>query len=46
MYQPDSIAAFKYKNDTFLITANEGDAREYLGNAGLCRRSPHRFATA
>ncbi len=34
MYQPDSIAAFKYKNDTFLITANEGDAREYLGTPG------------
>jgi DNA-binding beta-propeller fold protein YncE len=34
MYQPDSIAAFKYKNDTFLITANEGDAREYTGAPG------------
>lgn len=34
MYQPDSIAAFKYKNDTFLITANEGDAREYTGTPG------------
>lgn len=35
MYQPDSIAAFKYKNDTFLITANEGDAREYTGAPGF-----------
>jgi hypothetical protein len=34
MYQPDSIAAFKYKDDTFLITANEGDAREYTGTPG------------
>jgi hypothetical protein len=34
MYQPDAIAAFKYKNDTFLITANEGDAREYTGTPG------------
>ena len=34
MYQPDAIAAFKYRNDTFLITANEGDAREYLGTPG------------
>ena len=31
MYQPDGIAALKYKNETFLITANEGDARDYLG---------------
>jgi DNA-binding beta-propeller fold protein YncE len=31
MYQPDSIASWKYKNQTFLITANEGDAREYTG---------------
>ncbi len=31
MYQPDSIASIKYKNQTFLITANEGDAREYTG---------------
>ncbi len=35
MYQPDGIAALKYKNDTFLITANEGDAREYTGTPGL-----------
>ena len=35
MYQPDAIAAFKDKNDTFLITANEGDAREYLGIPGF-----------
>lgn len=31
MYLPDSIAAMKYKEETFLITANEGDAREYDG---------------
>lgn len=29
MYQPDAIAAFKRFGITFLITANEGDAREY-----------------
>jgi hypothetical protein len=34
MYQPDAIAAFKYKSETFLLTANEGDAREYLGAPG------------
>lgn len=31
MYQPDAIASIKYRNDTFLITANEGDARDYPG---------------
>ncbi|MBP6002140.1 MAG: choice-of-anchor I family protein [Pyrinomonadaceae bacterium] len=31
MYQPDSISTLKYKNRTFLVTANEGDAREYSG---------------
>lgn len=31
MYQPDGIASFKFRNDTFLITANEGDARDYTG---------------
>ena len=29
MYQPDAIAAFTVAGKTYLITANEGDAREY-----------------
>lgn len=29
MYQPDGIAAFQAKGKTWLITANEGDAREW-----------------
>lgn len=29
MYQPDAIASFKVSDQTYLITANEGDAREY-----------------
>ncbi len=29
MYQPDSITALRWQGQTFLITANEGDAREY-----------------
>jgi len=33
MYQPDAIAAFQARGRTFLITANEGDAREYAGFA-------------
>lgn len=31
MYQPDAIASFQWFGLTFLITANEGDAREYDG---------------
>ncbi len=31
MYQPDAIASFKHKGDTYLVTANEGDVREYSG---------------
>ncbi|MDQ3711073.1 MAG: choice-of-anchor I family protein [Acidobacteriota bacterium] len=29
MYQPDAIATFRYLSETYFITANEGDAREY-----------------
>ncbi len=29
MYQPDAIASFQVGDETYLITANEGDAREY-----------------
>ena len=35
MYQPDGIAALKYKDESFFITANEGDAREYTGTPGF-----------
>jgi hypothetical protein len=31
MYQPDAITAYEYENETYLITANEGDARDYDG---------------
>ena len=31
MYQPDGIASMVYNNKTYLITANEGDARAYTG---------------
>lgn len=30
VYQPDTMANFTWKGATFLITANEGDAREYF----------------
>jgi hypothetical protein len=29
MYQPDAIASYRVGNKTYLITANEGDARDY-----------------
>jgi 2',3'-cyclic-nucleotide 2'-phosphodiesterase / 3'-nucleotidase / 5'-nucleotidase len=29
MYQPDAIASFEINGQTYLITANEGDARDY-----------------
>jgi DNA-binding beta-propeller fold protein YncE len=31
MYQPDAIATFQRGNNTFVVTANEGDARDYEG---------------
>lgn len=30
MYQPDTIATFTWKDANFVITANEGDGREYF----------------
>ncbi len=33
MYQPDSIATFTVRGRTYLVTANEGDARDYEGFA-------------
>jgi YVTN family beta-propeller protein len=31
LYQPDAIASFSINGQTYLVTANEGDAREYDG---------------
>lgn len=33
MYMPDQISAFKVKGKTYLLSANEGDARDYDGFA-------------
>lgn len=30
MYQPDAIAAFSVEGQTYYVSANEGDAREYI----------------
>jgi hypothetical protein len=37
MYQPDGIAAYRFWGRTFLVTANEGDARDYDGLAEEAR---------
>lgn len=31
MYQPDSIAAYRFNDKDFVVSANEGDARDYDG---------------
>lgn len=31
MYQPDAIASYRVRGKTYLVTANEGDARDYDG---------------
>ncbi len=39
MYQPDSIAAFNVAGATYLVTANEGDTRDYTGFSDIARVS-------
>lgn len=33
LYQPDAVASVTWRGRTYLITANEGDARDYVGFA-------------
>lgn len=37
VYQPDAIASYEYKGKPYLVTANEGDAREYTGYTDVSR---------
>jgi len=37
MYQPDAIARYEYRGVTYLVTANEGDARDYDGYSEVVR---------
>lgn len=51
MYQPDGIAAFSAKGKTWLVTANEGDAREWgdfveESRIGSLRLDPTAFPNA
>lgn len=45
-YMPDAIAAYKVKGKTYLITANEGDGREYIYDGvseAECESAGHQF---
>jgi len=39
MYQPDAIASYRVGGQTFLVTANEGDARDWQGTPGFSEES-------
>lgn len=39
MYQPDAIGSYQVGGQTYLVTANEGDARDYAGFAEEARVS-------
>lgn len=45
MYQPDGLATFGYNGKTFIVSANEGDAREYKYTAdeASCNAAGHTF---
>ncbi len=34
LYMPDAISSYSFGGSTYLVTANEGDGREYLDNNG------------
>jgi DNA-binding beta-propeller fold protein YncE len=40
MYMPDALASFAIGSELFLVTANEGDAREYVGINAAGREDP------
>lgn len=45
MYQPDAIASYVVDGKTYILSANEGDAREYIYDAteADCVAAGHRF---
>ena len=50
LYMPDGIATYRVNGQDFIVTANEGDAREYEGllggvNAGVFEREDPRLST-
>lgn len=45
-YMPDAIASFRHKGKTWLVTANEGDGREYIyeaASAEACESAGHEY---
>jgi hypothetical protein len=42
MYQPDTIANYRYRGRNYIVTANEGDARDWEGNPGYSEVSRFR----
>jgi hypothetical protein len=45
LYQPDTIAAYQYNGVTFVVSANEGDAREYIyqTDEATCIAANHQY---
>ena len=45
MYQPDAIASYDVNGKTYILSANEGDAREYIYQAteADCKAASHTF---
>lgn len=39
MYQPDAISSYRVGGQTYLVTANEGDTRDYQGTPGFREES-------
>ena len=51
MYMPDGIAAYKHRGRTYIVTANEGDSRDYDGYSEEARvedleLNPHFYPNA
>ena len=42
IYMPDMIANYEYRGKSFIVTANEGDARDWEGNPGYVEASRFR----
>ncbi len=45
LYQPDTIAAYEYNGATFIVSANEGDARDYVyqTDEASCVAADHQY---
>ena len=43
LYMPDTISSYQVNGDTYIVTANEGDSREYIyeSTQQICQESGH-----